>query len=183
MNRELALKVVKGNLKSNNLVFHSLAVEAVMIGLAEKLGQDEKIWGLAGLLHDVDYEITADDPSKHGLISEEILAEYNLDQEIIHAIKSHNEMTGVPLKSTLDKALYAADPITGLLTACALVKPSKKLMEVEPKSVKKKFKDKAFARGANRAQIDCCVNIGIERGEFIEISLNSMKKIADELGL
>jgi len=183
MDRENALKIVRENLKADNLYYHSLAVEAVMVGLAEKFGEDKELWGLAGLLHDVDYEITSDDFNKHGLVSAEMLSEYDLPDELIHAVKAHNEMTGAVRESLLDKALFAADPITGLLTACALVKPSKKLAEVEPKSVKKKFKDKAFARGANREQIDSCSDIGIERGEFIEIALSSMKKIASNIGL
>lgn len=183
MDREIALKIVKENLKSKNLINHSLAVEAVMIGLAKKFGQDETTWGLAGLLHDVDYEITADEPAKHGLVAEDILKEHNLSDEIIHSIKSHNPQTGVELISLMDKALFCADPITGLLTACALVKPSKKLNDVEVKSVKKKFKDKGFARGANREQIDTCTNLGLERVEFIEIALNSMKEIAENIGL
>lgn len=183
MERNRALEIVKTNLKSENLVKHSLAVEAVMRGLAKKLGSDVELWGFAGLLHDVDYEVTANEPNKHGLVSVDILKEHNLPDELLHAIMSHNDENGTKIENEFDKALYCADPITGLITACALVKPSKKLSDVEVKSVKKKFKDKAFARGANRMQIDTCTNLGVERAEFIEIALNEMKKIAQDIGL
>ena len=183
MERKNALALVKTHLKSVNLYYHSLAVEAVMTALAKKLGQDETEWGLAGLLHDVDYEMTADKPEQHGLKSMEILKGKGLSEELLHAIQSHNKMTGVALESMIDKALYASDPITGLLTACALVKPTKKLADVETSSVKKKFKDKAFARGANREQIDSITELGIERADFIALSLESMQGIADQIGL
>lgn len=183
MDRNKALEIVNSNLKSQNLIYHSLAVEAVMRGLAKKLGADTKLWALAGLLHDVDYEITADAPEKHALIAKDILSEFDLPEELIHAIMAHNEMNGTAIETEFDRALYCADPITGLITACALVKPSKKLADVETKSVKKKFKDKAFARGANRHHIDICASLGIERAEFIEIALNEMKIIALDIGL
>jgi putative nucleotidyltransferase with HDIG domain len=183
MQRDKAFEIIKEKLESENLINHSLAVEAVMRGLARKLSADEELWGLAGLLHDVDYEITADEPERHALLAKEMLAEYALPDELIHAIMAHNEENGTELETEFDRALYCADPITGLITACALVKPSKKLEDVAVKSVKKKFKDKAFARGANREQIDTCVNIGLERGEFIEIALTAMQGISGEIGL
>lgn len=183
MDRSKALEIIGDHLQSNNLIAHSLAVEAVMGALAEHLDQDVALWSLAGLLHDVDYELTADNAERHGLVSMELLADYDLPQELLHAIQSHNDATGVGRESLMDQALYCADPITGLLTACALVKPSKKLADVAPKSVKKKFKDKAFARGANREQIDTCTAIGLERGEFIELALRSMQDIAEDIGL
>ena len=183
MDRAEALQLVKGNLKNENLVSHCLAVEAVMRGLAKRLGADVKLWALAGLLHDVDYEITADDPERHALVAKEMLEGYGLPDGLIHAIMAHNEANGTALETEFDRALYCADPITGLITACGLVKPGKRLADVEPKSVKKKFKDKAFARGASREQIDTCVNLGIERGEFIEIALGEMKSIAGDIGL
>lgn len=183
MDRKQAMEIVKNNLENENLVNHSLAVEAVMRGLAKKLGADEELWALAGLLHDVDYEKTADEPERHALVAKDMLADYSLPDELIHAIMAHNEANGTVIETDFDRALYCADPITGLITACALVKPSKKLADVMPKSVKKKFKDKAFARGADRGQIDTCANLGIERGEFIEIALGEMKEIAGDIGL
>ena len=183
MDRNEALKLVKENLENENLVNHSLAVEAVMSGLAKRLDKDIELWALAGLLHDVDYEKTADKPERHALEARDILDRYGLPEELIHAIMAHNEANGTTLETDFDRALYCADPITGLITACALVKPSKRLEDVAVKSVKKKFKDKAFARGANREQIDTCVNLGIERGEFIEIALGEMKEIAGDIGL
>lgn len=183
MEREKAWELVKAHLKSDNLQKHSLAVEAVMRALAERLGEDAEIWGLAGLLHDIDYEETSEDFEKHGLKSLEILAGQDVADNILHAISAHNPATGIPKETLLDKALFAADPVTGLLTASALVKPTKKLADVEVSSVKKKFKDKAFARGANREQIDTCVDLGLERVDFLALALSAMKPIAGVLGL
>ncbi len=183
MERTKAWELVCKHLESDNLRKHSLAVEAVMRALAEKLGEDTKMWGLAGLLHDIDYEMTADDFEKHGRVSLEILKGMDVDEAVLHAISAHNPATGVAKETLLDKALFAADPVTGLLTAAALVKPSKKLADVEIPSVLKKFKDKAFARGANREQIDTCVVLNMERGDFLGLALSAMQPIADELGL
>ncbi|MEX1308133.1 MAG: HDIG domain-containing metalloprotein [Eubacteriales bacterium] len=183
MEREKAWELVCAHLKSENLRKHSLAVEAVMVSLAKHLGQNKEGWGLAGLLHDIDYEETAEDVERHGLRSTEMLEAYQLAPDILHAIAAHNPATQIKQETLLDKTLYAADPVTGLLTASALVKPSKKLADVEVTSVKKKFKDKAFARGANREQIDTCVNLGLERAEFLALALDAMKPIAKELGL
>jgi len=183
MKREEAFDLVRLNLKSDNLFYHSLAVEAVMRKLAERLGEDAETWALTGLLHDIDYEQTAEEPEKHGIYAQDILSIYKLHDDVLHAIASHNVMTGVERKTLIDQALYAADPVTGLLTACALVKPSKKLSDVAVSSVKKKFKDKAFARGANRAQIDSCMDFNIERTEFLALALESMQEISNEIGL
>ena len=183
MERVKAWELVCEHLKSDHLQKHSLAVEAVMQALAERMGEEKKKWALAGLLHDIDYEQTADDFEKHGLISLEILKPFDLDADILHAISAHNPATGIMRETLMDKALFAADPVTGLLTASALVKPSKKLSDVEVSSVKKKFKDKAFARGANRDQIDTCTDIGLERVDFLALALEAMKPIADDLRL
>ncbi len=183
MNRQEALELLNENLKSENLINHSLAVEAVMRGLAKRLEKDIEKWGLAGLLHDIDYELTAENPQRHALAAKDLLKDYDISDDIMHAIMAHNSENGTVLETEFDRALYCADPITGLITACALVKPSRKLEDVQVKSVKKKFKDKAFARGADREQIDSCVNIGIERAEFIEIALIGMKEIALDIGL
>lgn len=183
MDREEALQKIRENVFSRNLIDHMIATEAIMKGLANRLGQDEEKWALAGLLHDIDYEQTADDPESHSLIGAEMLEQMGIDEEITYAVKVHNEIHGLPRKSLLDKALYAADPLSGLITAVAMVMPSKKLQDVKVSSIKKKFKDKAFARGANREQILSCEELGLTLDEFFEIALEEMKKVADELGL
>lgn len=183
MNREEALAYVKQYVKSDNLINHMVSVEAIMRGLARRLGQDEEKWALAGLLHDIDYEMTGDNPKEHSIVGAKILEDKGIDPEIVYAVKVHNEIHGLPRNSLLDKALFAADPLSGLIIAVAYVIPSKKLEDVQLKSLKKKFKDKAFAKGADRDQIKTCEEIGLTLDEFLEISLEEMKKIADQIGL
>lgn len=183
MDRGNAYNEVIKRVKNENLINHMLAVEAVMRGLAKKLGQDEKLWGICGLVHDIDYEETAELPEKHSIIGAEILESLDYPDDIIYAVKVHNEIHGLPRKSIMDKALYAADPITGLITASALVLPEKKLSGVSSESVLKKMKKKDFARGANREQIKSIEEIGISLNEFIDISLEAMKEISNSLGL
>lgn len=183
MERERALELLKENLHNENLFHHSLAVEAIMRGLAEYLHEDVEKFGLTGLLHDLDYDETGDDPHRHSLLAAEMLEQEGLPEDIVYAVKVHNEIHGLERKSTLDKALYAADPVSGFITAAALVRPDKKLTEVQMKSLKKRFKEKAFARGASREQMLTCSELGLERDEFLSIALESMKKISDQLGL
>ncbi len=183
MDREHALDIVKENIKADNLISHSLAAEAVMEALAKRLGEDDKKWALCGLLHDIDYEQTADCPHLHGLESAKVLRAEGIEEDVLHAIAAHNQETGTPIESMMDKAIYCADPVTGFITACALVRPDKKLESVAVKSLKKKFKDKAFARGADRNQMDACSELGLERAEFLEIALTAMQKIAKDLKL
>ncbi len=180
--RILAEELVGQHIASTTLLSHSRAVEAVMRALAERLGQDSLRWGLAGLLHDIDYETTAQTPERHGAAGADMLSMLGFDEEITHAVLSHAQ-TGEPRTSQMDKALYAADPVTGLLTACAYVQPSKKLADVALPSVLKKFKTKAFAAGANRDQIDTCVELGFTREDFLELALQAMQGCADTLGL
>jgi len=183
MEREEALNLLKKHLKSENLLNHSLAVEAIMRGLAERLGENIDEFGLAGLLHDIDYDFTAETPEKHSLIGAEILADNGLEDKIIHAVKAHNDRHGLERDNLLDKALFAADPASGFITAAALIRPDKSLQEVKLKSLKKRFKEKAFARGANREQMATCSELGLELDEFLEIALQSMKGISQEIGL
>lgn len=183
MNREQAWELLQQNLKSENLVNHSLAVEAIMRGLAERLGEDGEKFALAGLLHDIDYDITGYDAQRHSLVGAKMLEENGLDADVVYAVKVHNEAHGLERKSVLDRALYAADPVSGFITAAAMVRPDKKLEEVQLKSLKKRFKEKAFARGASREQMALCSELGLELDEFLEIALQSMKKIADQIGL
>ena len=154
-----------------------------MRALAKHLGEDEEIWGLTGLIHDIDIELCDKDMSIHGKLGADIARELGATEDIAHAIMCHNEMLGVKRETPLDKALYCADPVTGLITAAALIRPEKKLEPVEAKSVRKRFKEKSFAAGASREQIARCSEIGLELDEFIEISLDAMKGIAEDLGL
>jgi len=183
MNREDGLALLQEHLKNENLINHSLAVEAIMRGLAEHLHEDVEKYGLAGLLHDIDYDTTYEDPHRHSLLGAEMLAEKGMDPEIVYAVKVHNDLHGLERKSLLDKTLWAADPVSGFITAAALVRPDKSLAEVQLKSLKKRFKETAFARGANREQMQSCTEIGLELEEFLQIALQSMQKIAGELGL
>ncbi|UCH97782.1 MAG: HDIG domain-containing protein [Candidatus Aminicenantes bacterium] len=181
MDREKALELVKQHLEKDNLVKHCLAVEACMREFAEKFGEDVEKWGLTGLLHDLDYQYTVDDPDNHTLKTVEMLAEYNLDEDILHAIKAHNAKAS--LDSKMDIALYTVDPTSGFIIACALMHPSKQLENVNLKRMKKRFKEKSFAKGANREQMQECVKMGVELDDFLVTSLTALQKIAPQLGL
>lgn len=183
LNREEAYKLVKKNIKQRNLVKHCLAVEAVMKGLANYFNKDEEKWALAGLLHDIDYEQTADDPEKHSIIGAEMLDKIGLDQDIVYAVKVHNGIHGLPRKSLMDKALYASDPLTGLIVAAALIHPDKKLRSIDPEFVIKRYGEKSFARGADREVIAACTEMDLEIDKFITLVLESMQNISDDLGL
>ena len=183
MEREEALGLVKQEVKNKNLIKHMLAVEAVMRRLAAELGQDEELWALAGLLHDLDYDKTVDRPEQHGLLGAEILEEMGLPEELVRAVKAHNPALGVARESLMDKALFAADPVTGLLVAAALVHPQKKLAAVDLDFVLNRFKEKSFARGANREQIESCSELDLSLEQFLALSLEAMQAAAADLGL
>ncbi len=184
LTREEALNLVKENVTKRNFVYHMLAVEAIMKSLAKQFGEDEHLWGLTGLLHDIDYGKTENTPEKHATLAEEILKDFALPEEIIRAIKAHNyQYTNVKPETRMEKALIAGDAVSGLLVACALVMPSKKLADVKVKTVKKKFSAKDFARGVDRKRMLFCEEIGIPREEFFQISLNGLKPISTEIGL
>ena len=183
LSRSEALDLVKKHVSKRNVIYHMLAVEAIMRNVAKHFQEDENQWGLIGLLHDIDYEKTEATPEKHSLLAEEILKGLTSD-ELIKAIKSHNFLhTGIKPETKMEKALIASDAISGLLVACALVMPSKKLADVKVETVAKKFKDKDFARGAERERILVCEEIGILREKFFEIALSGLKDIAAEIGL
>lgn len=181
MNRDEALKLVKKYVKTKNLVKHMLAAEAIMRRLARHFGEDEEMWGLAGLLHDVDYEKTVNEPDKHGLVGAEMLEEAGVDPVIIHAVMAHAEKAG--RESLMDKALYATDPLTGLIVAAALIHPDKKLASIDTQFVLNRFGEKSFARGANRDNIRSCTDFGLKLEEFISMGLEAMQGISRDLGL
>jgi putative nucleotidyltransferase with HDIG domain len=184
INREEAIKLLSEYVKNANMLKHCYASEAVMRALARRLGENEEKWGLAGLLHDVDVEITNADLSVHGLKTVEILTEKGIDSEIVDAIKMHNEKAHNEKRNTVfHHALAASETITGLIVATTLVYPDKKLASVKPKSIVKRMKEKAFAASVDRDIIRECEKTGIELNEFSELALNAMRGISDILGL
>ena len=179
-----ALNLIKKNVVKRNNMYHMIAVEAIMEWVARYLGENEKLWGLTGLLHDIDYEKTEFNPEEHGTFSEEILKELDIPEVVIRAIKAHNFLySHVEAESSMEKALIACDAISGLLVACALVMPSKKLSEVKVDTVVKKFRDKSFARGVKRSKILLCEDLGISRTKFFEIALDGLKSKSSAIGL
>lgn len=183
MEREEALDLVHKNIKRKNLVKHVLAVEAIMRMLAERMGKDVKRWGLLGLLHDLDFDETYNRPELHATKTVEMLKD-KVDYEMIRAIKAHNyEYTGVEPKTEMEKALIAADAISGLIVACALVMPSKTLAEVRPQTVIRRLKQKDFARNCNRNHMLLCRELGLSWEEFAELSLQALQSIHKELEL
>ena len=183
MKREEAYAVLEENLHNKNLIKHCLAVEAVMRKLAGYFGEDEEIWGLAGLLHDIDYDKTAREPEQHSVLGAEMLAELGLDEKLIYAVKAHNAIHGLPRVRLIDKALYASDPLTGLIVAAALIHPDKKLSSIDVDFVLNRYGEKSFARGADREAIASCIEMGLELEEFVALSLAAMQEISKELGL
>jgi putative nucleotidyltransferase with HDIG domain len=183
MNRNEAIAIVHEFIKNENLVRHMLAVETAMRFYAEKTGEDIDTWGMVGLLHDFDWEIhpTLNDHPQAGA---PILRERGVPESIVQAILSHADHTGVPRLSPMEKALYACDEITGLITAVALVRPSRSLSDLEASSVKKKWKDRAFAAGANREEIaKATAEFGMELWEHVGNVILAMRRIAPDLGL
>jgi len=181
MTRDEALDLVKKHLKNKNLVKHSLAVEACMKAMAARLGQDAETWGLAGVLHDLDYELTEKSPELHTSETVKILAGLGTAPEIIQAVKAHAGKS--PCQSAMDWAIYAIDPLTGLIIAAALMHPAKKLKSIDLEFVKRRYKEKSFAKGARREEIEESRNLGLDLDEFISISLAAMQGIDQDLGL
>ncbi|KAA0017995.1 MAG: HDIG domain-containing protein [Thermoplasmata archaeon] len=183
LSRDEAISLVNNYIKDEKLLKHSLAVEAIMRALARRLRKDEDIWGLTGLLHDIDYEYTQENPMEHGIMTCKIL-DGLVPDEILRAIKAHNyKYTGQTPIDLLDMALIASDAVSGLIIATALVMPSKKLSEVKVETLMDKFKDKSFARRVDRKKISMCQDLGLTLEEFLDISLRSLQSISDELGL
>jgi len=182
MNHSEALAIVREYTKNENLVRHMLAVEAAMRFYAEEYGENVETWGNAGLLHDFDWEIhpTLDQHPQDGA---PILRDRGVPEEIVRAIQSHADHTGVPRQTPMEKALFACDEITGLIIAVALVRPSHSLSDLKVKSVKKKWKDRSFAAGANREEIEKATQeFGVELWEHVGNVIEAMRRISNDLG-
>ena len=183
MQRQQALEIVRTHVKNEALVRHMLSVEAVMRAYAETLGEDVELWGLAGLLHDFDWEVHPT-IEEHPLAGLPILKEAGVPEAVLEAIAGHADHTGVPRESRLAKALFASDEITGLITAVALVRPSRSLYDLQASSVRKKWKDKSFAAGADRDMIaQGAQEFGVELWHHVEFAIIAMRKIAKDLDL
>ncbi len=181
-NRDEILDSIHGNVQDKNMIKHMLATEAIMRALARKLGEDEDEWGITGLIHDIDMELVEGDMSSHSKLGADIAQELGVSEAMAHAILCHNEAHGVPRETKLDKALFCADPLSGLITAAALVRPDK-LSGLTTKSVMKRFREKSFAAGVNREQVAQCQEIGLELEEFVSLGIEAMKGIASDLEL
>jgi putative nucleotidyltransferase with HDIG domain len=181
--RDQALEKLRKHLSNQNLVKHSIATEAIMRKVALDRGEDEQLWGLTGLLHDLDYEDTVEDFTRHGIVTTERLADV-LPADALHAIGAHNgENNGIARSTDFDHLLAASENLTGLITATALVQPDRKLLNVEPSSVLKKMGKSGFARSVSRECIRECEEAGYSLEEFVALSLAAMKDVSDQLGL
>lgn len=183
MDRQTSLEFLKQHIQKEHLIKHMLAVEACMRAMAVTLNENVDDFGLAGLLHDIDYELTSDTPEKHGILGAELLENLPISKEILQSIKSHSHLSGEPRETLMAKALYALDPLSGLLIACALMTPDKKLASINTPFVLKRFKEKRFAAGANRDQIRTCEEWGISVDQLIDTSIKAMQEIAENIGL
>jgi putative nucleotidyltransferase with HDIG domain len=183
LDRHKAFELLGEQTKGEGLIKHGLAVEACMRAYAEKLGEDVEKWSVVGLLHDFDYEMYPNAPDHPGKGSE-ILRAKGYPEEVIYAIRSHADYMGCPRQSPMDKVLYACDELAGLITAAALVRPDKKIQGMEARSVRKKMKDKAFARSVSREDIvRGAQDIGVDLDAHIDFCIRAMEKAAGELGL
>lgn len=183
MTREETLCLVREHIKNENLLKHMLGVEAAMRAYARRSGEDEEKWGTAGLLHDVDYEETPE-MEKHSLRSAEIATEAGLEDDVVYAIRAHNDAHGLPREDNLSKALFAVDELVGLIVAVSLVRPSKKIADVKVKSVTKKMKDRSFAAAIDRDELQKGADeLGVDFREHVGVVLDAMKGIAGDLGL
>ena len=182
LNRDENLDSIQGNVQEKNMIKHMLATEAIMRALARKLGEDEEEWGITGLIHDIDMELVDGDMSSHSKLGADIAKELGANEAMAHAILCHNEAHGVPRETKLDKALFCADPLSGLITTASLVRPDK-ISGLTTKSVMKRFHEKRFAAGVKREQVAQCQEIGLELEDFISLAIEAMQRIASELEL
>lgn len=183
MNRADAYQLFTEYTTSDSLIKHGLAVEAAMRAYARKFGEDEEQWGITGMLHDMDYERH---PSieEHGKVGADVLRAHGYPADVVYAVEAHNDYHGLPRTDLLSKTLFACDEVTGLITATALVRPNKSIMGLAATSVRKKMKDKAFARGVNREDIIKGANeLGVDLTTHIAFVIEAMTGIAAELGL
>jgi putative nucleotidyltransferase with HDIG domain len=183
MDREDVLDSIQANVENQNLIKHMLATEAIMRALARHFEEDEEEWGLTGLLHDIDVELTDGDTGSHSKLGADLAREMGATEAMAHAILTHNDGHGIPCENMLDRALYCTDPLTGLIVAAALVRPDRKLDGLEASSVLRRFKEKGFAAGASREQIARCCDIGLELDEFFGLGIAAMRAVADDIGL
>jgi putative nucleotidyltransferase with HDIG domain len=184
MTRDEAQELLFKHIQADHLRKHCLATEAVMRELAVRLGEDPDLWGVVGLLHDLDFEDTRNDPTSHGLKTVARVASCGLPREALDAIPRHNaEALGLERTTVLDHALTCAETVTGMIVAAALVHPDKKILGLSPKSVLKRMKSKDFARSVNRDHIALCERIQIPLADFIALSIEAMGRIGGQLGL
>jgi len=181
MDRDAAWQLLTENVTNKNLRKHCLAAEAVMRALACRLAEDEGLWALAGLVHDVDYDQTAKKPDLHAELGAQMLEERGYPPELVGAVRAHAGKKSVETK--MEQALYACDPLTGFIVACTLIHPEKKLSAIDLQFMKNRFAEKSFARGASREIMSTCTELGLELDEFLQIGLEAMQSIAEELGL
>jgi putative nucleotidyltransferase with HDIG domain len=183
LDREEAMAILEAHTENRNLIKHMLAVEAAMRAYARKFGEEEDLWGITGLLHDFDYE-KHPTPEEHPMFGVGILQEKGYPEEMLHAIKAHAPYLGVPRESKLDKALFAVDELTGFIVAVTLIQPARKLADLKVSSVRRKMKQKGFAKGVNREDIQTGADeLDIDLEDHIAFVRDAMASIADELGL
>ena len=178
-----AESLLRNHVKQENLVRHMIATEAIMRALARKLGEDEELWGMTGLLHDMDLELVSNDLGRHARETVRILSEKGYPDAGLKAILTHNAETGEECTEPFHFALSAAETITGLIVACTLVYPSKRVGDVKPKSIRKRMKERRFAANVDRGRIRLIEETGIPLDEFINLSLDAMKGVGHEIGL
>lgn len=182
--RDEAMDFLKSHLKNENLIRHSIASEAIMKELARRFQQDETLWGLTGLFHDIDLELVGDDMMRHGAAGAALLEEKGFPQEGVRAVRAHNgDNLGIQAITLLEKALIPAETVTGLVVACALVIPTRRLEDVKVKSLRKRMKEPRFAAGVDRGKVQAIEALGVPLDEFFELALQSMSLRAEELGL
>lgn len=184
LTRDRVLELIGERVANDHLRRHMLATEAIMRAVAEKLGHDPAVWGLAGLSHDLDVELTANDFARHGREAAEVLSAAGAPPEVAHAVAAHNEAhTGVRAETALDVALIAADQLSGLITAAALIRPDKSVLGLQLKSLRKRYRETAFARGVDRSAIARCGDLGFTLDDFLAVGLAAMQGAATAVGL
>lgn len=183
MERAEALTLIHENVKNKNLIKHMLATEAIMQKMAEYFGEDITLWGMAGLVHDLDYDKTLKTPEEHGRLGAQMLKHSGADPKIIQAVLAHGPSFFQERVSPMDIALFAADPLSGLIVAAALIHPQKRLAALDTSFILKRFQEKWFAKGANREQIRACEKLDLPLEKFVELALKGMQEISGELGL